>query len=263
MQGRSKFIGSHPIIESHQYSSDGTANPVHKNKVKVRRTYDWLCPFDRYRSNKLFNVQRHINSVHGRGSGVPVDSRTGETSEDKVRNAITQRNFPNTLAPYCSHSDSIGSIQSDTEFGSNTGQKWNQSVLPSTLFSPVCASKVRMPFLESQEERVRQLGYAVQPYNSPASGPRNNYYDQTNRMTPYYEQNSSSSRTGNNTHVSKFQNRDESDWTKLYLNRPGNIQENPSINSSEANHTYQSMPFNPQNIILKQMLQQLAWLKQG
>ena len=161
-----------------QHFSYGTVNPVYQNNVKVRRTYGWLCPFDEYKSNKWFNVQRHINSEHGWGSGVPVDSRTGETRKDKVRNAITKRNFPNTLAPSYSPSDSVESTRPDMGFGGNIGLKGNQSAPPTTLSSPVCVSKVRMPFLESQEERVRQLGYA------PPSAPRNNYQGQTSRLTP-------------------------------------------------------------------------------
>ena len=84
MQNKVKFIGNHPTIASHQHLSNGTANPGNRNKVKLRRTYGWLCPFDEYKSNKWYNVQRHINSVHGWDSGAPVDSKTGETREDKV-----------------------------------------------------------------------------------------------------------------------------------------------------------------------------------
>ena len=99
MQNKVKFIGNHHTIASHQHLSNGTANPGNRNKVKLRRTYGWLCPFDEYKSNKWYNVQRHINSVHGWDSGAPVDSKTGETREDKVSNAFIQRNFQNTLAP--------------------------------------------------------------------------------------------------------------------------------------------------------------------
>ena len=102
METLGKFISSHPLIGTHQHQHFPTGNvvPIHQNKVKVRRTYGWLCPFDEYKSNKWFNTQRHINSQHGWGSGVPVDSRTGETREEKVRNAITQSNLPNTLTTF-------------------------------------------------------------------------------------------------------------------------------------------------------------------
>jgi len=113
MEERSQFIESHHFVESHQHFSYGTVNPVYQNNVKVRRTYGWLCPFDRYKSNKRFNVQRHIDSVHGRDTGVSVDSITGETSAEKVVNAITQKKFPNTLTLNYSGSDSV--IRSEME----------------------------------------------------------------------------------------------------------------------------------------------------
>lgn len=129
---------------AHQHFPFGTAVTVHQNKVKVRRTYGWLCPFDEYESNKWFNVQRHINSQHGWGSGEPVDSRTGETKEEKVKNATTQINLPNTLTTSLdSHSGSINSIQSDTGSGrSNMSQKWNQASAPNILLSPAYESNV-------------------------------------------------------------------------------------------------------------------------
>ncbi|MGH9987192.1 MAG: hypothetical protein ACRD8W_24865 [Nitrososphaeraceae archaeon] len=136
MESLGKFISNHPLIGSDQHFPSINVVPIHKNKVKVRRTYGWLCPFDEYKSSKWFNTQRHINSQHGWGSGVPVDCRTGETREEKVRNAITQSNLPDTLTTFLdshSHSGSIRSIQSDTGFGSsNKSQKWNQTSPPNT-----------------------------------------------------------------------------------------------------------------------------------
>lgn len=207
----SKFIGNHPTTSYNPHISGGTANSVYQNNVKVRRTYGWVCPFDDYKSNKRFNVQRHINSVHGEGSGVPLDGRTGETMEDKVRNTALQRNFQNTFAPSNSHSNPIGPTRQDRELGGNTGQKENQSTPPAALLSSARMSDVRMPFLESQEERVRQLGYG------PLSGPRNNYHGQTNKLTPYHEQNAYFSRAGNHTNASKPQDGNASDWNRLDL----------------------------------------------
>jgi hypothetical protein len=188
---------------------------------------------------------------------VPVDSRTGETMEDKVRNAVIQRNIPNPLAPSYSHSDSVESTRPDMGFGGNTRPKGNQLAPPTTLLSPDCVSKIRMPFLESQEERVRQLGYG------PPSAPRNNYQGQTSRLTPQYEQNAYSHRAGNYPNASKLPDRNESYWSRLDLNGLRGTQENASTNSLEAYHTSPPVPFIPQNLVLIQMRQLLALLKQG
>lgn len=263
MEERSKFIESHHFVESHQHFSYGTVNPVYQNNVKVRRTYGWLCPFDGYKSNKRFNVQRHINAVHGWDAGVPVDSRTGETSAEKVVKSITKKKFPNTLTPNYSGSDSVRSICSDTAFGSNMGLKWNQAIPPIALSSPACESRIRMPFLESQKERIRQLGYSGHSYNRPPAGPRNDYDGRTKRMIPYSKHNAYSSNTGDYPNASGCLGYNKSYRSKRYLNEPRGIQESPSINYFEALHTYQSLPINPQNIVLTQMRQFLAFIKQG
>jgi hypothetical protein len=183
-----KFISIQPLIESYQHFPAGTVIPIHQNKVKVRRTYGWLCPFDEYKSNKRFNVQRHINSQHGWGSGEPVDSITRETKEEKARNAITRSNLPNVLTTSLgshSHSGSIRSIQPDTGIGRcNTSQKWNQTSPPNTSLSPY-GSNVRMPFLESQEKRVRQLGYGAGHQCNPPTWPHNDHDGSRHRMTRY------------------------------------------------------------------------------
>ena len=186
-----------------------------------------------------------------------MDSRTGETREDKVRNTALQRNFQNTLSPSNSHSNSIGPTRQDREFGGNTGQKENQSTPPAALLSPPRMSDVRMPYLESQKERVRQLGYG------PPSGPRNNYHDQTNRLTPCYEQNAYSSRAGNHPNASKLQDGNASYWNRLDLKGLHGTQENLSTNSLTTYYTYPSVPFDPQNFLLIQMQLFLALLKQG
>jgi len=266
MESLGKFISNHPLIGSNQHFPSINVVPIHKNKVKVRRTYGWLCPFDEYKSSKWFNTQRHINSQHGWGSGVPVDCRTGETREEKVRNAITQSNLPDTLTTFLdshSHSGSIRSIQSDTGFGSsNKSQKWNQTSPPNTLVPPAYESNVRMPFLESQERRVRQLGYGGGHPCNPPTWPLNDHNGSINRMTRYGEQNASSMRTGNNPNASKFQDRDELCWNKRYVNEPNYIQENHWMNSLDGSHIFQATPINPQNKCLEQLWQLLALFKQ-
>jgi hypothetical protein len=192
-----------------------------------------------------------------------VDSRTGETSAEKVVNAITQKKFPNTLTPNYSGSDSVRSICSDTAFGSNMGLKWNQAIPPIALSSPACESSIRMPFLESQKERIRQLGYSGHSYNRPPAGPRNDYDGRTKRMIPYSKHNAYSSNTGDYPNASGYLGCNKSYRSKRYLNEPRGIQESPSINYFEALHTYQSLPINPQNIVLTQMRQFLAFIKQG
>lgn len=158
-----------------------------------------------------------------------MDSRTGETREEKIRNAITQSNLPNTLTVSLdAHSDSVRSIKSDTGFGSsNTSQKRNQTS-SKTLMPSAYESNVRMPFLESQEKRVRQLGYCGgHPYNPP-TWPQNHQNGSINRMTRYGEQNASSMRTRNYPNASKFQDRNELCWNRPYVNEPNFIQDGVS-----------------------------------
>ena len=266
METLGKFTSSHPLIGTHQHQHLPTGNvvPIHQNKVKVRRTHGWLCLFEGYESNKWFNTQRHINSQHGLGSGVPVDSRTGETREEKIRNAITPSNLPNTLtASLDAHSGSVRSIQSDTGFGSsNTNQKRNQTS-SKTLMPSAYESNVRMPFLESQEKRVRQLGYGGGHPCNPPTGPQNDHNDSINRMTRYGEQNASSMRTGNYPNTSKFQDRNELYGNRQYVNEPNYIQENHWRNSLDAGRIFQATPIICQNKCLEQMWHLLSLFKQG
>ena len=165
----------------------------------------------------------------------------------KVRNAITQSNFPNTSTiSLDSHSGSIRSIQSDTGFGSsNMSQKWNQTSPPNTLLPPAYEINVRMPFLESQERRVRQLGYRGGHPCNPPTWPQNDHNGSINRMTRYGKQNASLMRTGNYTNASKFQDRNELYWNKQYVNEPNYIQENHWVNSFDGGHIFQAIPINP------------------
>ncbi|MGC1133723.1 MAG: hypothetical protein WA941_12935 [Nitrososphaeraceae archaeon] len=177
-----------------------------------------------------------------------MDSRTGETREEKIRNAITQSNLPNTLTVSLdAHSDSVRSIQSDTGFGSsNTSQKRNQTS-SKTLMPSAYESNVRMPFLESQEKRVRQLGYGGgHPYNPP-TWPQNHHNGSINRMTRYGEQNASSMRTRNYP-------RNELCCNRPYVNEPNFIQDGVLIS--------QATPINPQNKCLEQLWQLLTLFKQ-
>ena len=143
------------------------------------------------------------------------------------------------------------------------GLKWNQANPPIALSYPACEISIRMPFLESQKERIRQLGYSGHPYNRPPAGPRNDYDGRTNRMIPYSQHNAYSSNTGDYPNASGYLGCNKLYWSKRYLNEPRGIQECPSINYFEALHTYQSLPINPQNIVLTQLRQFLVFIKQG
>jgi hypothetical protein len=260
MEKTDKFIASDPSIGSHQHFPFGTVAPIHQNKIKVRRTYGWLCPFDGYKSNKWFNIQRHINSQHGWGSGEPVDSRTGETREEKARNVIT-RNLPNILTTSPdSWSSSYGSRQSYTGFGgSDMDQKLNQASAPNSWLSPAYGSSVRMPFLEAQEKRIRQLGYVGGLPCNPPAWSQHDHEGSINKKNQYNVQNASSMRSGNNPNTSKFQDRNELYKIERYKNEPDNIHENYWMNSG---YMFSAIPLNHESVCLKQMLQLLGLVKQ-
>lgn len=179
----------------------------------------------------------------------------------KKLGTITQRNLPNILTTSTdSHSGSIGSIQSDTGYGrSNMSQKWNQTSAPNTLLSPVYESKVRMPFLEAQEKRVRQLGYGSGYPCNPLAWPQNDHDSSINRMNRYDEQNASSMRNGNCPNISKFPDRNELYRNEQSVNEPNYIQENCWINSG---HIFLATPLNPEIMSLIQMRLLLALFKQ-
>ena len=139
-------------------------------KVKVRRTFGWLCPYEDYRSNRWSNTQRHINAIHA-GAGNPADSRTGETKAQKIANALNRSNMPNILSDYrvphlSATSPDRTNEQSQDRIDSNHAQ------LPVTEFpnfqntkdatqTPVAGSSCPMPFLDAQAKRVKDLGYDV------------------------------------------------------------------------------------------------------
>jgi hypothetical protein len=100
--------------------SQGFASGAHRVppiKVKVRRTYGWLCPYEDYRSNRWSNAQRHIDAIH-EGTGNPVDSRTGETRDQKIANALNRSNMPNILSDYrVPHLSVTSPDRSNEQFG--------------------------------------------------------------------------------------------------------------------------------------------------
>ena len=153
--------------------AQGFASGAHKVppvKVKVRRTYGWLCPYKDYRSKRWFNAQRHINAIH-EGVGVPVDSRTGETRDQKIANALNRSNRPNILSGFrvpnlnVISADRLNELSGDridssqtqlpvTEFGNFQNKK-------DVTLSPTTGSSCPMPFLDAQAKRVKDLGYDV------------------------------------------------------------------------------------------------------
>jgi hypothetical protein len=115
---------------------------------RTKRTYGWDCPNCDYSSNRHYNTQRHIDSIHGIGSGEPVDHRTGETREEKR-----------------------GAAAAPAAADDNPNQSNNMVVYPRPHPQPLTnnpinypdpVSPIRMPFLEAQERRVRELGYTAQ-----------------------------------------------------------------------------------------------------
>jgi hypothetical protein len=143
-------------------------------KVKVRRTYGWLCSHKDYRSKRWFNVQRHINAIH-EGVGDPVDSRTGETRDEKIANALNRNNMPNILSDYrVPHLSVTSPDRSNERSGCRIDS--TQAQLPVTEFGnfhntkdvtvpPVAGCTFPMPFLDAQAKRVKELGYDV-PFRS-------------------------------------------------------------------------------------------------
>jgi len=152
--------------------SQAFASGVHRFlpvKVKVRRTFGWLCPYGDYRSNRWSNTQRHINAIDA-GAGNPVDSRTGETYDQKIANALNRSNMPNILrlqgATSKCHLAGRSNEQSQDRIDSNHAQ------LPVTEFgnfqktedatqTSVAGNSCPTPFLAAQAKRVKELGYDV------------------------------------------------------------------------------------------------------
>lgn len=143
-------------------------------KVKVRRTYGWLCPYEDYRSKRWSSAQRHINAIH-EGAGDPVDSRTRETRDEKFANALYRNDMRNILSSDRKpHRSVILADRSNKRSGVRIDS--TQAQLPVTEFgnfqntkdvtlSPVAGSSCPMPFLDAQAKRVKELGYDV-PFRS-------------------------------------------------------------------------------------------------
>lgn len=121
----------------------------HKNKY--RRTHGWDCPYQDYESNRHYNTQRHINLTHGYGSGEPVDHMTGETREEKRRAYFGSLNQSRNVSVYRSSRTMSPAVR-----------------YPDTIAPSLSPNYIRMPYLEAQEMRVKELGYPIraQPPNS-------------------------------------------------------------------------------------------------
>jgi len=139
---------------------------------KIRRTYGSDCPYLDYESNRHYNTQRHINLTHGSGSGEPVDHMTGETREGKRRAANGSCNQSMNMSAYhgtCSMSPHV---------------RYPDTILPTLNPDPI-----RMPFLEAQERRVKELGYPVRALPPNSYSPHPGPADWMNAGNPPYRKN--------------------------------------------------------------------------
>jgi hypothetical protein len=118
--------------------------------TRTRRTYGWLCPFDRYKSNKYYNAQRHINLTHGYGSAEPINSSTGLIREQKRRKALGQDAFStNTFDNRYNMGSSPrppNDAQLDYDSDSSQSNVSNQNDFDT-------------PILNDAKRRVKELGY--------------------------------------------------------------------------------------------------------
>ena len=110
---------------------------------RTKRTYGWDCPYYDYTSNRHYNTQRHIDLIHGIGLGEPVDHSTGETREEKKRAFASDDN----------HNRSINMLAYP--------RTRSQSPVINPINYPDTPGTIRMPFLEAQGRRVRELGYTA------------------------------------------------------------------------------------------------------
>lgn len=137
-------------ISRSDYSHTIRAQRVPQPVRKISRTYGWDCPFDNYKSNKHYNTQRHINLIHGYGSGEPIDSLTGLTREQKRRNALGQGHFFRNTQDnsYNTNSSYRPSNYAQLGYGSDSSQSYvsNQNSFDT-------------PLLNDATKRVKELGY--------------------------------------------------------------------------------------------------------
>lgn len=143
-----------------------------RHKNKIRRTYGWDCPYQEYESDRHYNTQRHINLTHGSGSGEPVDHMTGETREEKRRAANGSCNQSMNMSAY-----------------RNTSSMSPPVRYPDTILPTLNPDPIRMPYLEAQERRAKELCYPVraQPPNSYPTHPGPT--DWANASNPPYRKN--------------------------------------------------------------------------
>lgn len=174
---KDKFYMNKPF---HLGKIDSDVDSLH-HKEKIRRTYGWNCPYQDYKSSRHYNTQRHIYLTHGIGSGEPVDHMTGETREEKRRAANESRNQPMNMSVYRSSHTISPTV------------KYPNSIAPSVSPNPI-----RMPYLEAQEMRARELGYPIgaQTPNKYPTTPSGSA-DWWNEMNPPYRKNLSIDFVGN------------------------------------------------------------------
>ena len=159
---------------------DTNVGSVH-HKEQIRRTYGWDCPYQDYESNRHYNTQRHINLTHGNGSGEPVDHMTGETREEKRRASGESLNQSRNVSVYRSSRTISPAVK-----------------YPNTISPSVSPNPIRMPYLEAQEMRAKELGCPIraQPPNGfpPLPGGSVGW---GNVMNPPYRKNLSIDFVGN------------------------------------------------------------------
>jgi hypothetical protein len=134
----------------------GEIDPVvltHQRKNKIKRTYGWDCLYCDYTSNRHYNTQRHIYLKHGIASGEPVDHMTGETREEKRGATNESLNQSMDLSPY----PRIYPLASPVK----NREYYLDTTSPTT-------NPIRLPYLEAQARRLKELGYGV-----PAQPPHN------------------------------------------------------------------------------------------
>jgi hypothetical protein len=237
-------------------------------ELKVRRTYGWLCPFQDYKSNRWSNAQRHIELIHGKGSGEPVDSSTGETKEGKKKNAIRQENMRKSISgPPDPRSGPITLIQSGERFerkkmiesephASLTRSEFAQ-YYGDTFLPPSNGTSCSMPFLEAQARRIKELGYDVPtPTGKYYAGP-------CDRPTPYVEVSPLSlQKTRKNPNFLYSENQIDMLNDQQDIHEPDYIYQNQYTNSLDVSHWSQVVPVDPQTMCMRMMLLQLGLLRE-
>jgi hypothetical protein len=132
------------------YSHMDRSQNVPMSLRKARRTYGWCCPFDNYKSNRHYNTQRHIQLIHGEGSGDPLDSLTRQTREENIRNDRVQGTSSKTTpdSNYIMNNSyrPINSIKVGHSLKDNQLSAWNEQAYDT-------------PILNAATKRIKELGY--------------------------------------------------------------------------------------------------------